>query len=498
MMRTPSSLLLPLLLLIVVVSTEAFRLPQLDTEKFGQEVKRAAATTVVAAALLTGTAPPAAGAADVATSIGIEIDAAALLRKVGDGDAARATVDRVGSLARSIETDLGRAVRVGLPTDVKDFTKNALSGDIALTLNGQTVDVRVIDSKRGSLTVAIYNRLLPKIPLPGLRDAAASAATAPPIPVEDTVTVNVDAAYLLEVAKSKEARTRTIDQLRFLADSLSKEFGGAVSVTLPTNLPAFFGEAARGDVSVMIGGENWEQDVQIAVVGSSPGVLELEIRNELLPAIPLPSRPGTPPRVTWAANVVSELAPAGFGVARRLLAQRPDAVAAVAPAVLETAARVAESWSRPPFWDRPVLGGKVRIDVGDVHRAVTYRDVAGSASLGLGAVYAGSYGYYQYERAEADRQAKEKAEAVKAKKKKAAAAAAAKKKKEAEKNGPAMIEEPEKTVAVVQEKLSRAAKKFDEEEEVDNTPVSNRRAPTSKKRKQKRKRSLRNLFGLRK
>lgn len=213
--------------------------------------------------------------------------------------------------------------------------------------------------------------------------------------------VDINVPYLVELVKTKEERTNTFDRVSFLAESIKNLFGPAVSVQLPTDIKGVVKDALSGGASVTIN----ELDVGIKVVGSEKGALTIQLSNDLLPALPFVGLPTTPGFVNAAGDVVASSAPA------------------VVDAVLTNI-------KEGPFWERPIFGGSVRLDLSvgniDIHKAITPLDALGGGSLGLGVVYASSYAYYRYSIDQEERAARAKQEAAAAKK----AVAEAKKKEE--------------------------------------------------------------------
>ena len=217
--------------------------------------------------------------------------------------------------------------------------------------------------------------------------------------------VDINVPYLVELVKTKEERTNTFDRVNFLAESIKNLFGPAVSVQLPTDIKGVVKDALSGGASVSINGH----DVGIKVVGSEKGALYIQLSNDLLPALPFVGLPTTPGFVNAAGDVVANSA----------------------PAVIDAVDAVLTNFKEDPFWERPVFGGSVRLDLSvgnfDIHKAITPLDVVGGGSLGLGIVYASSYTYYRYIIDQEQRAARAKQEAAAAKK-----AAAEATKKEAE------------------------------------------------------------------
>lgn len=237
-------------------------------------------------------------------------------------------------------------------------------------------------------------------PLPA---AAAADAT--------SFNVEINAPYLVDLVKTKEARAGTLDRVQFLVESVKNFLGPAVSVDLPTDIAGVAKKAFTGGATVQVNG----QAVGVQVVGSETGTLTIQLASPLLPKLPIPGLPDTPKLVTTAANVAAEAAPAAVQVATKV------------------AAKLSEPKPDLPFWDRPINANSLRVDVDALgwHRALTPADLVGGGSAGLGAAYASSFAFYKYEQNREAEAAAAKKEAMAAKRKAAATTKTAKPVKDA-------------------------------------------------------------------
>ena len=230
---------------------------------------------------------------------------------------------------------------------------------------------------------------------------AKASALAPP-ESSTSVRVNVNVPSLVELVKTREARSSTLEKAMFLGQSAKYLLGpDAVSLEPPSDMKGFVSQALRGQASVTVDTALGEpQHVDVQVLASDWGALTVQIRNPLLPKLPFAGLPGTP------AVVSKVLAPA---------------MAEAAPSALELAQAVAEKIQEPPpppFWQTPIEDFAIDLPNG-YHRDITPLDVLGTSSLALGAAYAGSYAWYV---AEQEREAKEAADRKKAMAAKRAAA----------------------------------------------------------------------------
>jgi hypothetical protein len=223
--------------------------------------------------------------------------------------------------------------------------------------------------------------------------------------------VEINAPYLVDLVKSKEARAGTLDRVQFLVESVKNFLGPAVSVDLPTDIAGVAKKAFTGGATVQVNG----QAVGVQVVGSETGTLTIQLASPLLPKLPIPGLPDTPKLVTTAANVAAEAAPAAVQVATKVVA------------------KLSEAKPDLPFWDRPINANSLRIDVDALgwHRALTPADLVGGGSAGLGAAYASSFAFYKYELNREAETAAAKKEAMAAKRKAAVATKTAKPVKDA-------------------------------------------------------------------
>jgi hypothetical protein len=231
--------------------------------------------------------------------------------------------------------------------------------------------------------------------------AATTTPTPPPLPALE---IRIDEPKLLDLVKTADMRQRTIDRVSFLAQSIESFFGPAVSVQLPdlhtkATYTALAKQLINGGTTISVN----DEPITFQIIGSKPGAIQIQISNPLIPGLPIPGLPTTPALITAGANAVAS----------------SDTVSSVLEEVVETI-------EDGPIWQRPLFRGQLRLDVGDIHKALTPIDVLGGGSLALGAVYATSYGFYTFSNWKDAQDAANK-------KKKAAAAAQAKKQKPVQK-----------------------------------------------------------------
>ena len=120
-----------------------------------------------------------------ASALSINVNVPAVLELVRTPEARTSTLEKAAFLRQSarylVPTD---AVTVQPPTDIKAFVNQALSGQASVTIDApgapaqlpvpQKVDLQILASDWGALTVQIRNPLVPKLPLAGLSDNVAS------------------------------------------------------------------------------------------------------------------------------------------------------------------------------------------------------------------------------------------------------------------------------------------------------------------------------------
>jgi hypothetical protein len=145
-------------------------------------------TTTTATTATTVTVP----AKTPSSSIKVDINARYLFDLFKTEDARTNTLDRVTFLADSIKNLFGPGVSVELPTDIKGFVRQALSGGAAIKVNGQDVAVKVIESSSGEITFQIYNKYIPALPFVGLKNTPSYVGAAASV-IENAAPKVVDA-----------------------------------------------------------------------------------------------------------------------------------------------------------------------------------------------------------------------------------------------------------------------------------------------------------------
>ena len=206
------------------------------------------------------------------------------------------------------------------------------------------------------------------------------AQTALPVAADDgaSIRVEVNRPFIVELIRNKQERQAYAEKIRFVAEGAKYVLDPILKVELPSDTKDFVKDALRGKADVKVNG----LDFAVKVVGSEKGSVTVQLSSDLLPRLPVVGLPGTSPVVNAASEAVSE------------------AVSDSTPAVLDFMQRVREArqrqLQRPPFWTTPI--GTLRLDVSlgskELHRAITPLDIAGVASVGVGAAYGASYWYY--------------------------------------------------------------------------------------------------------
>lgn len=229
--------------------------------------------------------------------------------------------------------------------------------------------------------------------------------TALPVAADDgaSIRVEVNRPYIVELIRNKQERQAYAEKIRFLADGAKYVLDPIVKVELPSDTKDFVKDALRGKADVKVNG----LDFAVKVVGSEKGSVTVQLSSDLLPRLPVVGLPGSSPVVNAASEAVSE------------------AVSDSTPAVLDFMQRVREVRQRqlqqPPFWTTPINAGKVRLDLSlgtkEIHRAITPLDIAGVASVGVGAAYGASYWYYLEAQSAEERASAEKKQKAAEKKK---------------------------------------------------------------------------------
>lgn len=262
-----------------------------------------------------------------------------------------------------------------------------------------------------------------------------SLLTPLPAQAEDgaSIRVEINRPYIVELIRNKQERQAYAEKLRFLADGAKYVAEPILKVELPTDTKDFVKDALRGKADVKVNG----LDFAVKVVGSEKGSVTVQLSSDLLPKLPVVGLPGSSPVMNAASEAVS------------------DAVSESTPAVLDLMQRIQEvrrqRLQRPPFWTTPINAEKIRLDLvlgkQEIHRAITPLDVAGVASVGVGAAYGASYWYYLELQSAEERAAEEKKQKAAEKKKTVVAVEA--KKSEAPK-APKRSKAPKKEVEKVE------------------------------------------------
>ena len=204
------------------------------------------------------------------------------------------------------------------------------------------------------------------------------------------IDIRVNVPYIVDLVKTPESRTKSLDWASYIVESLQNFVGPAVSITPPTDQQAFARAAMSGGAQLVING----QVTTVQVIGSTPGALQLQITNPLLPAIPFAGLPTTP----------------------TIVKQYEYAVADMAPALVQAALPDSSNQLSLAAWDRPI--GNWKINLGSWQKStVTPLDLVEAGSLAVIAAYGVSYGYYVYVNDQEAKEAEKKKAAMAAKKK---------------------------------------------------------------------------------
>jgi len=144
------------------------------------------------------------------------------------------------------------AIKVTLPSNLAGATRDLLSGRGAITVNGKPVDIAVLSSEKGEITVRVSNSLIPKVPLIKSSIKIPFSGTASD---QGTDTSEADWGVLADVAGvfGVDLKTPFIEQAYFsgtqelakvgrvsISDRTTpffdqKFFGGLVSIPIPRN-----------------------------------------------------------------------------------------------------------------------------------------------------------------------------------------------------------------------------------------------------------------------
>jgi hypothetical protein len=216
----------------------------------------------------------------------------------------------------------------------------------------------------------------------------------PPLPEAASFTLNVNAPAILESVRTKEGRAATLEKLNFLSQSAKFLVGNDnVSIDPPVDTKLAIKAALQGSASVTVntGLEKIpSQQLDVQILHSDWGVITVQIRNPLLPKLPMLLPKETPEFVSSAVS---------------------DAVTAVGSVAQRVMEKAGEE-SPPPFWTTPIRDGNVVLYGG---HAITPLDILGSTSLVMGVVYGKSYEYYLEQQELEQREAEERKKAAAAK-----------------------------------------------------------------------------------
>lgn len=285
------------------------------------------------------------------------------------------------------------------------------------------------DVKRATAAIALSTTLalgtISSLPLPAKAAAAAAAADTTSISSK-TIQVELNAPILIKRLKSEKYQRELLDALRETQDVIG---GDAIKVTPPSNIGGAIRDLLSGRGEITVNG----QPVDVALLESERGEITVRIRNPLLPKVPILSSSARIPFLSSDEKTV-ERAPVrnverpDLGTLLRaawlVLGPSSDGVGGADDEInfMALLGR-AYGWDMTtPFWDQKFWGGAISVPVpraedkgGPYTYVANNRDVAGSVSLGLGAVYGGAYAYHTAQIEEEEARAKEKKEASEAK-----------------------------------------------------------------------------------
>jgi len=185
--------------------------------------RQVVATAALASTLAFGALsidPSSASAADSSRTIQVELDAPVLVKRLNNAKYQRELIDAFREVQDVVGPD---AVSVKPPSNTGGAIRDLLSGRGEVTVNGQPVDVAVLGSERGEITIKISNPFLPKVPIlstsaniPFLSDRASEE----PVPIGEKPSLKA----ILGQAYGWDMTTPFFDQ---------KFLGGKFGITVP-------------------------------------------------------------------------------------------------------------------------------------------------------------------------------------------------------------------------------------------------------------------------
>ncbi|GAX27261.1 hypothetical protein FisN_13Lh179 [Fistulifera solaris] len=192
-------LLIPLHFILLVSPIGALQQPAPTT------FTKACASVALCTTILAQTAPPV--AADDGASIRVEVNRPYIIELLRNKQERQAYVEKLQFLADSAKYVLEPILKVELPTDTKDFVKDALRGKADVKVNGLDFAVKVVASEKGSVTVQLSSDLLPRLPvvgLPGTSPVVNAASEAVSEAVSDSTPVVLDFMQRVQAARQRQ------------------------------------------------------------------------------------------------------------------------------------------------------------------------------------------------------------------------------------------------------------------------------------------------------
>ena len=137
---------------------------------FNNNAKQCVAAASLSAALAFGTLTglPAPSVADTSSAIDptrtiqIELNAPTLIKRLKSSTYQKELLDALSEVQDVVGKD---SIQVTPPSNKVGALRDLLSGKVDVSLNGQALDIEVLDSEQGDITVRFSNPLLPKVPV---------------------------------------------------------------------------------------------------------------------------------------------------------------------------------------------------------------------------------------------------------------------------------------------------------------------------------------------
>ena len=101
-------------------------------------------------------------AIDPTRTIQVEVDAPTLIKRLKSPTYQRELLDALSEVQDVVGKD---SLKVTPPSNKVGAIRDLLSGKVDVAVNGQALDIEVLESERGEITVRLSNPLLPKVPV---------------------------------------------------------------------------------------------------------------------------------------------------------------------------------------------------------------------------------------------------------------------------------------------------------------------------------------------